>query len=111
MGIGGNSSEVHPQSKLKNAPDYIPFEDIEIISEQKKNNVFKISGKTIDIQKDIEKNYYLPNLIFDCAEKEKDKNVMNIHRIKHNFNFLADKYFGISLSNINYDKYFNEYFN
>ena len=78
---------------------------------KKKNNVFKISGKTIDIPKDIEKNYYLPNLIFDCAEKEKDKNVMNIHRIKHNFNFLEDKYFGISLSNINYDKYFNEYFN
>ena len=45
MGIGGNSSEVHPQSKLKNAPDYIPFEDIEIISEQKKNNVFKIMKK------------------------------------------------------------------
>ena len=45
MGIGGNSSKVHPEGKSKMGPDYIPFEDMEIISEQKKDNVFKIMKK------------------------------------------------------------------
>ena len=78
---------------------------------KKKNNVFKINGKKYEIPKDVENNFYVPNLVYDCVEKEKDRNIINIHRIKHNFNFLEDNYFGIALSNINYEKYFNEYFN
>ena len=78
---------------------------------KKKNSVLKMSYKLYDAQKDIEKNFYLPNMIFDCVEKEKDKNIINIHRIKHNFNFLEKDQIGISLSNLNYDKYINENFN
>ena len=78
---------------------------------KKKNNVLKISSKLYDITKDIEKNFYLPNLVFDSIEKFKWKNILNIHRIKHNFKFLEHDHIGTSFSNLNYDKYFNEYFN
>ena len=78
---------------------------------KKKNNVLKISNKMYDLSKDIEKNYYLPDLVFDCVELGKDKNIINIHRIKHNFKFLDINHLGIVLSNINYDNYFKENFN
>ena len=64
-----------------------------------------------ELSKDIEKNFYLPDLVFDCVEKEKDKNIINIHRIKHNFKFLEINHLGIVLSNINYDNYFKDNFN
>ena len=44
-------------------------------------------------------------------EKEKDTNSINIHRTMQNFGFLGDKNFGISLGNVNYEKYFKEYLN
>jgi hypothetical protein len=78
---------------------------------KKKNNILKLSYKIYDVSKDIEKNFYLPDTIFDCVEKEKDKNILNIHRIKHNFRFLEKEHIGISLSHLNYEKYINEYFN
>jgi hypothetical protein len=78
---------------------------------QKKNNVLKLYYKAFEIPKDVENNFYLPELVFDCVEREKDKNVINIHRIKHNFKFLDNEQLGISLSNINYEKYFNEFLN
>ena len=78
---------------------------------KKKNNVIKISYKMFELSKDIEKNFYLPDLVFDCVEKEKDKNIINIHRIKHNFKFLEINHLGIVLSNINYDNYFKDNFN
>ena len=78
---------------------------------KKKNNVLKLYYKAFEIPKDVENNFYLPELVFDCVEKEKDKNVINIHRIKHNFKFLDNEQLGISLSNINYEKYFNEFLN
>ena len=78
---------------------------------KKKNNVLKLYYKAFEIPKDVENNFYLPELVFDCVEREKDKNVINIHRIKHNFKFLDNEQLGISLSNINYEKYFNEFLN
>jgi hypothetical protein len=78
---------------------------------KKKSNVLKITYKMYEVSKDIEKNFYLPDTVFDSVEKGKDKNVVNIHRIKHNFKFLEKNHIGISLSNLNYEKYMNEYFN
>ena len=78
---------------------------------KKKNNVLKIGNKMYELSKDIEKNFYLPDLVYDCVEKDKDKNIINIHRIKHNFKFLDINHLGIVLSNINYDNYFKENFN
>jgi hypothetical protein len=78
---------------------------------KKKNNVLKLNYKAFEIPKDIENNFYLPTIVVDCVEKEKEKNVINIHRIKHNFKFLENDHLGIALSNVNYEKYFNEYLN
>ena len=78
---------------------------------KKKSNVLKLTYKMYEVSKDIEKNFYLPDTVFDSVEKGKDKNVVNIHRIKHNFKFLEKNHIGISLSNLNYEKYMNEYFN
>lgn len=63
-----------------------------------------------EITKDIEKNFYLPDEIFDCIEKEQSKNIINIHRINHNFKFLENNNLGIILNCKNYDNYFKEYF-
>jgi hypothetical protein len=78
---------------------------------KKKSNVLKITYKMYEVSKDIEKNFYLPDTVFDSVEKGKEINVVNIHRIKHNFKFLEKNHIGISLSNLNYEKYMNEYFN
>ena len=78
---------------------------------KKKNNVLKLTYKMYEVSKDIEKNFYLPNTILDCVEKDKDRNILNIHRIKHNFKFLEKDHLGISLNNMNYEKYMEEYFN
>ena len=78
---------------------------------KKKSNVLKLTYKMYEVSKDIEKNFYLPDTVFDSVEKGKDKNVVNIHRIKHNFKFLEKNHIGISLSNLNYEIYMNEYFN
>ena len=78
---------------------------------KKKSNVLKLTYKMYEVSKDIEKNFYLPNTILDCVEKDKDRNILNIHRIKHNFKFLEKDHLGISLNNMNYEKYMEEYFN
>ena len=78
---------------------------------KKKNNVLKLTYKMYEVSKDIEKNFYLPDTILDCVEKDKDRNILNIHRIKHNFKFLEKDHLVISLNNMNYEKYMEEYFN
>ena len=78
---------------------------------KKRNTVLKLTYNTFDIQKDSEKCFYLPKMIMDSIEKEKDKNIINIHRIKHNFSFLRKKNLGICLQCINYEKYFKEHLN
>ena len=64
-----------------------------------------------EVSKDIEKNFYLPDTIFDCVEKDKDRNILNINRMKHNFKFLEKDHLGNFLNIMNYEKYMNEYFN
>ena len=81
------------------------------ILSKKTNNVFKLNYKTFNISKDIEGNFYLPNMVLDCVEKEKDKNIINIHRIKHNLKFLENDNFAIYLKIINYAKYFDDFLN
>ena len=76
---------------------------------KQKNTVLKLTYNTFNIQKDSEKCFYLPKMIMDSIEKEKDINIINIHRIKHNFNFLSNENFGIALHNINYENYFKKY--
>lgn len=55
--------------------------------------------------------FFLPNIIYDCVENEKWKNIINLHKINYKFNFLEDTDFGIAINTINYMKYFKEYFN
>ena len=78
---------------------------------KKRNTILKFNYSTQEIQKDAEKCFYLPYMILDSVEKEKDTNSINIHRTMQNFGFLGDKNFGISLGNVNYEKYFKEYLN
>ena len=75
------------------------------------NKVLKIKGKKYEIPKDVESNFFLPNIIYDCVENEKWKNIINLHKINYKFNFLEDTDFGIAINTINYMKYFKEYFN
>ena len=78
---------------------------------KKRNTILKFNYSTQEIQKDAANCFYLPYMILDSVEKEKDTNSINIHRTMQNFGFLGDKNFGISLGNVNYEKYFKEYLN
>lgn len=64
-----------------------------------------------EMPKDIESNFYIPNIIYDYVEKNKSNNIINIHRIKNKLKFLENNSIGTTFSNINYEKYFNDYIN
>ena len=81
------------------------------ILSQNKDSVFKINIRMNEMQKDIENNFYIPNIIYDNVEKNNSNNIINIHRIKNNLRFLENNSIGTIFSNINYEKYFNEYIN
>jgi hypothetical protein len=79
------------------------------ILSQSKDSVFKINIRMNEMPKDIENNFYIPNTIYDYVEKNKSNNIINIHRIKNKLRFLENNSIGTIFSNINYEKYFNDY--
>jgi len=81
------------------------------ILSQSKDSVFKINIRMNEMAKDIENNFYIPNIIYDYVEKNNSNNIINIHRIKNKLRFLENNSIGTIFSNINYEKYFNEYIN
>jgi hypothetical protein len=81
------------------------------ILSQSKDSVFKINIRMNEMPKDIESNFYIPNIIYDYVEKNKSNNIINIHRIKNKLKFLENNSIGTTFSNINYEKYFNDYIN
>ena len=81
-----------------------------ILSHNKESAV-KISIKRSEMPKDIENNYYTPDIIYDYVESQKSNNIINIHRIKNKFRFLEKNSIGTTFSNLNYEKYFNDYIN
>ena len=75
----------------------------------KKNNIIKIDINKEEMDKDIENNFYLPNIIYNYVEENKINNIVNIHRIKNDFNFLNEESIGFNIKTSNSEKYFKEY--
>ena len=80
-----------------------------VLSKNKKG-IIKIEVVKAEMSKDIENNYYLPNIIHDFIEENQVINLINIHRIKKDYNFLKPESIGISIKTSNSEKYFKEYF-
>ena len=76
----------------------------------KNKSVFKIEINKKELNKDILNNFYLPDNIYSFVEENGFCNLMNIHRIKNEFNFLALKSIGISIRVMNAEKYFKDNF-
>ena len=74
-----------------------------------KNTVIKTNIVRADLEKDIENNFYLPDTIYNSIEKGKYCIMFNIHRLRHEFNFLNINCIGTEIKTLNYDKYFDEY--
>ena len=78
---------------------------------KKKNSVIKIKEQKMDMSKDIENNYYMPEFTYNCVLKEDINNAINIHRLRNKFKFLGMNDIGINIIVVKYDKYFNEFIN
>ena len=76
----------------------------------KNKNVFKIEINKKDSNKDILNNFYLPDNIHDFVEEKGCCNLLNIHRIKNELNFLTQSSIGISIKTVNAEKYFKDNF-
>ena len=63
------------------------------------------------MSKDIENNYYTPEVVIDSVLKNEVSNAINIHRIKDKLKFLKMNDLGVGIAASNYDKYYNEYIN
>ena len=63
-----------------------------------------------DMEKDMENNYYLPEEIHNNIEENQIVNIINIHRIKDEYNFIKDKSIIIKIKISKSEKYFKEYF-
>ena len=75
-----------------------------------KKTVFQIKiNKSNDIEKDMENNYYLPNQLYDFVEENHVKNIINVYRIKYDYNFLKSESIGINIKISNAEKYFKEF--
>ena len=75
----------------------------------KKNYIIKIDINKEEIDKDIENNFYLPKQIYNYVEENQINNIININRIKNNFNFLKPESIGLNIKTSNSEKYFKEY--
>ena len=75
----------------------------------KKNNILKIEIIKGEMDKDIKNNYDLPEQIVCNVEENQISNIINIHRIKNDFNFLKPENIGLSIKTSNAEKYFKEY--
>ena len=76
----------------------------------KNKKILKIDVVRSDMDKDVENNFYLPNIIYDFIEENSISNSVNIHRIQTNYNFLKRDSIGITIKTSNADKYFQENF-
>ena len=63
-----------------------------------------------DMEKDMENNYYLPEEIHNNIEENQIVNIINIHRIKDEYNFIKNKSIIIKIKISKSEKYFKEYF-
>ena len=79
-----------------------------IISKNK--NVFKVDIIKKETNKDILKNFYLPDNIHNFVEENGFCNLFNMHRIKNEFRFLTSNSIGISIKKANAEKYFKDNF-
>ena len=78
-----------------------------LLSKNKKT-IIKLGINKVQMDKDIENNFYLPDEINDFIEENQLKNILNVHRIKNRFNFLKPESIGINLRLSNAEKYFKE---
>ena len=76
----------------------------------KNKSVFKIEIIKKESNKDILNNFYLPDNIRSFVEENGFCNLLNIHRIKNEFNFLTPTSIGISIKTLNAEKYFKDNF-
>ena len=74
-----------------------------------KRSIIKININKGEMDKDIENNFYLPNQIYNYIEENQINNIINIHRIKKDFNFLKYESIGLNIKASNSEKYFKEY--
>ena len=81
------------------------------ILSKKKNNVMRIKSQKLEMSKDIENNFYIPDMMFDSVKQNQFNNIINIHRMNYKFKFMNIKNIGINFISMNYDKYFNDYIN
>ena len=81
------------------------------ILSKKKNTLVKLKEQKMEMSKDIENNYYMPELVIDSVLKNEVSNAINIHRIKDKLKFLNLNDLGVGIVVTNYDKYYNEYIN
>ena len=80
-----------------------------VLSKNKKG-IIKIEVVKSQMNKDVENNFYLPKQIHDFIEENQVINLINIYRIKNEYNFLKPDSIGINIKTSNSDKYFKEYF-
>ena len=76
----------------------------------KSKSVFKIDIIKKETNKDILNNFYLPDKIHNFVGDNGFCNLLNIHRIKNEFNFLSQSSIGINIKTANAENYFKEYF-
>ena len=62
-----------------------------------------------DLSKDIENNFYIPDILFDSIEKKECNDIINTHRLNHDFKFLQSNSIGTQIKTINYENYYKEY--
>ena len=71
----------------------------------------RIIAKKLEMSKDIENNFYIPDMIFDSVKQNQFNNIINIYRMNYKFKFLNISNIGVNFVSMNYDKYFNDYIN
>ena len=78
-----------------------------IFSEAK--TCIKIDFNQNELNKDIQNNFYLPELIRDLIEEKQIKNIFNIYRIKNDLKFLKINDLQFNMKTINSAKYIKDY--
>ena len=79
-----------------------------ILSKNKK--MIKIQVIKDNMDKDIENNFFIPNIIHDIIEENQISNILNVHRLKNNYNFLKSDSIGIHINTSSAEKYIQNYF-
>ena len=97
------NKEVSEQKVLKNC--LIRY----YILTKNKSTVIKIELIKNDLTKDIENNFYIPDILFDSIEKKECNDIINTHRLNHDFKFLQSNSIGTQIKTINYENYYKEY--